>query len=253
LPEELDPYQVLEVGPDADSEEVRRAFHRAVLRCHPDCGGGDDAAAKDRFGRIVASYRQLRGRLMEQGRDDGQGLPISNQFDPSDFALMSLGWTSRRSGEAPSPGKLEWLPSMVQEKVVEPAVNETRTFVLCWVAAIVLALAAGAVVAAVLSSRGGAHATGASGADGTGAGASGTDEARGGGADGAQREEGAARDKTMLVSVLAMMGTYVAVFALSLTAIVASRKTSWLLRVIGFHKQRSLPPAPHGHKLTDST
>jgi hypothetical protein len=225
LPKELDPYQVLDVGPDADSEEIRRAFHRAVLRCHPDCGGGEDAATKDLFGRIVASYRLLRGRLIEQGRDDGQGLPISNQFDPSDFALMSQGWTSQRSGEAPSPGKLEWLPSMVQEKVVEPAVHETRAFVACWVAAIVLALLAGVVAAAVMSSRGGTRAGGPDEAD----------------------------DGTTLVCVLAMMGTYIAVFALGLVIIVASRKTSWLLRVIGFRRQHSLPPAPKGHKLTNTT
>ena len=96
----------------------------------------------------------------------------------------------------------------------EPAVDEPSVFVICWLGSIVLALGAGAA-AAVLAARGGDD------------------------------------ESTAAIAVLVMVGTYVAAFALSLLAIVASRKRAWLRRVIGYRRQHALPAPRKGRKLPD--
>jgi hypothetical protein len=48
-----------------------------------------------------------------------------------------------------------------------------------------------------------------------------------------------------------MMATYVGVFVLALVGIVASRRTAWLLRIIGFRRQRSLPSPRRGPELPE--
>lgn len=51
------PFQVLGVDVDSDTEEIRVAYRNAARRHHPDRGGN---AAE--FGRITRSYRLLRDR-----------------------------------------------------------------------------------------------------------------------------------------------------------------------------------------------
>jgi hypothetical protein len=211
--DDLDPYQVLKVAPDAGPQEVRRAFHQAVLRCHPDCYGGDTEQAKRRYSQVVAAYRRLRTTLSLQRPDNPPDTPGSDQFDPADFAWLALGEELMGSRGTSSPSKLEWLPRVVQEKVTEPVVNEPAAVVICWIAAIVLALAAGAITAALL------------------VGPRGIDE------------------RATIISVAVTLGTYFVLLALSLIVIVAGRKTSWLMRVIGFRRQHALPKAPPGRKL----
>lgn len=48
-----DPWSVLEVDPSASPAELKTAFRRRCLECHPDRGG--DAVA---FGRLQAAYRR---------------------------------------------------------------------------------------------------------------------------------------------------------------------------------------------------
>ena len=216
MTEESDAYEVLGVSPIAGPEEVRRAFHRAVLQCHPDLCEGDMEEVHRRFGRVVGAYRRLRAVLIEQNRDDGEEIPIPDAFNPADFALLARGWEYRGSAEGLPPAKLEWLPNVVQQKVVEPTVNETRVFVIYWVLAIVLALGAGMLVSALVW-QGGV-------------------EDEGGG---------------MAWAVLTMLATYAGVLVVALVGIVATRRTDWLLRIIGFRKQRSLPAPRKARRLPD--
>src|SRR3954451_4293032 len=56
-----DPYRVLEVSPDASSEEVHGAYRRLVKRHHPDRNGGSEESAR-RFAEIQEAYEELRAR-----------------------------------------------------------------------------------------------------------------------------------------------------------------------------------------------
>jgi len=53
------PYEVLGIGPEADPEEIKSAFHREALRWHPD-RNPDDPSAESRFKAVSAAYEQLR-------------------------------------------------------------------------------------------------------------------------------------------------------------------------------------------------
>ena len=215
MTEESDAYEVLGASPSAGPEEVRRAFHRAVLQCHPDLCQGDMTEVQRRFSRVVGAYRRLRAIFVEQNRDDGQEIPIPEAFDPADFARLTQGWEYRGPADGLPPTKRDWLPNVVQQKVVEPTMDETRVFAFFWVLAIVLALAVGALAGA-LACLGGAE-----------------------------------EDSGMVLAVAAMMATYIGVFVLALVGVVGRRKTSWLLRIIGFRRQRSLPAPREGRRLPD--
>ncbi len=52
-------YAVLGVRPEADAEEIRRAYHRLALRYHPDKNPGDKRA-EERFKKVAAAYETLR-------------------------------------------------------------------------------------------------------------------------------------------------------------------------------------------------
>jgi hypothetical protein len=64
-------YDVLGLEPDADLDEIDRAYRRLIKRYHPDRTGGDAARAAD----INRAYRELRGR------PDGQHALVFHQAD----------------------------------------------------------------------------------------------------------------------------------------------------------------------------
>ena len=49
------PFEVLDIYPDADEAEIRRAYRECVLEAHPDHGG-----SAEEFQRVRAAYEQLR-------------------------------------------------------------------------------------------------------------------------------------------------------------------------------------------------
>ena len=51
--------EVLELGPDASTHEIRKAYARLVRRYHPDHNGGDRQYEKA-LQRVVAAYTQLK-------------------------------------------------------------------------------------------------------------------------------------------------------------------------------------------------
>ncbi|PAP77836.1 DnaJ domain-containing protein [Rubrivirga marina] len=58
-----DPFRVLSLSYDADSEDVRRAFRRLARRTHPDRGGSTEA-----FHRVRAAYNVLAEDLEGERR-----------------------------------------------------------------------------------------------------------------------------------------------------------------------------------------
>eukprot|EP00931_Biecheleriopsis_adriatica_P093313 TRINITY_DN6705_c0_g1_i1.p1 TRINITY_DN6705_c0_g1~~TRINITY_DN6705_c0_g1_i1.p1 ORF type:complete len:210 (+),score=40.23 TRINITY_DN6705_c0_g1_i1:24-653(+) len=54
-------HEILGVPPDAGVEEVKAAYRRLALRCHPDVAGRDRPQAEEEFKELKAAYSQLLG------------------------------------------------------------------------------------------------------------------------------------------------------------------------------------------------
>jgi hypothetical protein len=69
---DTDPYDLLGITRGASLEEVRAAYHKAVLTYHPDAFDGDTQEAERRFRKIVEAYetvlRQLPSSEVERKR-----------------------------------------------------------------------------------------------------------------------------------------------------------------------------------------
>lgn len=79
--QDLDPYDVLGISPDADEDQIRVAYRRLALRWHPDVNREPGAA--DRFGAIQRAYEVLtdpaKRRLLDAaqgGRGPGAGVSM---------------------------------------------------------------------------------------------------------------------------------------------------------------------------------
>ena len=80
-----DPYKVLGILGDADPEEVRVAYHRAVLKCHPDVFAGDPREAERRFRDVTAAYKAI---LRQRGQ---RRIGLQRKtFSPQDLAIMEM-------------------------------------------------------------------------------------------------------------------------------------------------------------------
>ena len=105
---EPDYWSLLGLGPEADADQLKRAFRREARRWHPDLNG-NDPVAEERFKLVNEAYAVLsdprRRRAWEQGDREGrrdrdpfeQGFP-----DFEDYLEVVLGEPSRRS-ETPPP------------------------------------------------------------------------------------------------------------------------------------------------------
>jgi len=109
-----DPYKALGILRDADPEEVRAAYHRAALKCHPDVFAGDPREAERLFRDVTAAYKAI---LRQRGQRR-IGLP-SKTFSPQDLAIMEMARSAM--GKSVPPQK-----SAPPQKTAKP---ETISFV----------------------------------------------------------------------------------------------------------------------------
>jgi len=72
-----DPYLLLGVGHDADLAEIKRAYRRAALACHPD-RHPDDPTAAERFRRVTEAYAILSDSERRRALD-GRGQRVARQ------------------------------------------------------------------------------------------------------------------------------------------------------------------------------
>ena len=100
---EPDYWSLLGLGPEADADQLKRAFRREARRWHPDLNG-NDPVAEERFKLVNEAYAVLsdprRRRAWEEG-DSVRGRqidPFEHGFpDFEDFLEVVLGESSRRS------------------------------------------------------------------------------------------------------------------------------------------------------------
>ncbi|GMF16296.1 unnamed protein product [Phytophthora lilii] len=62
-------YEVLGVEPSCSADDIRRAYHQAARRCHPDKRSTPGADAEDEFLRVQAAYEALRSAELRREYD----------------------------------------------------------------------------------------------------------------------------------------------------------------------------------------
>ncbi len=104
-----DPYKTLGVARDASQDDIRRAYHKAAKKHHPDLNPGN-AKAEERFkaassANALLSDPDKRGRF-DRGEIDAAGTEQARQPSYRDYADGEAG---RRYGQSgPQPGR--WSP-----------------------------------------------------------------------------------------------------------------------------------------------
>jgi hypothetical protein len=79
-----DPYELLGVRRDATLEEVRTAYHRAALKCHPDAFQGDTHEAERLFREVTEAYETVLQHLAVP-----EGQP-TKALSPADLARIEM-------------------------------------------------------------------------------------------------------------------------------------------------------------------
>lgn len=89
MPQALDHYEVLGVDRHATPAEIKAAYRRMTLECHPD-RNPDDPMAEERFKEVSQAYEVLGDPDKRQVYDIGSSLGPDGTFDPSNFDPSSL-------------------------------------------------------------------------------------------------------------------------------------------------------------------
>ena len=98
----MDCYAVLGVSPDASQEEIKEAFRRRALECHPDrAADGEEAAAKEEFLRVRKAFDLLsdpQARAAYDADAEAAGPPSSEVADngPRTHRSYKAAWRERR-------------------------------------------------------------------------------------------------------------------------------------------------------------
>ncbi|MBQ4642116.1 MAG: J domain-containing protein [Oscillospiraceae bacterium] len=91
-----DPYKVLGVSPDADDEQIKKAYRRLAKKYHPDVNPGDPVAAK-KMQQVNAAYEQIKNPEKAQQHTGGQGYNPYGSYDP--FGSYRQGYGGGQSQE----------------------------------------------------------------------------------------------------------------------------------------------------------
>jgi hypothetical protein len=207
-----DPYRLLGIERGSSLEEIRSAYRRAALRCHPDTSGDHPAAAAREFYEVTEAYRAcLRAHVASRpvgcSRDDARSAP-------QDYALRDAEWLSAALACVRAAEEGGGLPDLPRRRT-RPTVNETKVFVCLWPLAIVVGLALSWATAGALAG------------------------------------DASARNHTSLFLGLQVL-VYAAVVASILTGIVLSREIVWIARQIaGYCARRALPSGRRDRELSE--
>jgi hypothetical protein len=129
----LDPYQVLGVSESADLHEVRTAFRRAALRCHPDVNPHRRGEAEAEFRVLFEAYQNVLGRLNSPAA--WQNLD-AEPLTPLELALRDTSWLVSGEGGRTCRIAQEPAPDRKSVKVQLATRDENRLFFWAWMLAI---------------------------------------------------------------------------------------------------------------------
>ena len=146
---EVDPYELLGVGRDADLVDVKLAFRRAALRYHPD-NNRDQPQAVQRFQQVTEAYRRIRATFGPFAAG-GDSVRPGQTLTPADFARGWARWRRGRRAMVEAARREAPAGELFTQKCCYPTVNEPRLFLWFWALGIVLSVVAMLCVAAVQS------------------------------------------------------------------------------------------------------
>lgn len=193
-----DPHEVLGLLKGASLEQIRMAYHKAVLKCHPDMNPSDDASEAE-FRRVTDAYQSLWRNWMRPEE--------LKRYSPGDYARTQADWFIE-------PGQIGGKPANASvpgaQRITYARHNETRVFLLSWLAAMAVAL-----VVAYFAAKAGVRFF---------------------------KPESEGLYVLVLIGIPVLV--YGAVVALTLWMLVNSRKIFWVVVQLGIHIRRALP-GPH--------
>jgi hypothetical protein len=143
---EAECYKVLGVEPGATLDEVRAAYRRAACRYHPDLQRGDSLAAERKLRELIVAYKFIARRLnpaaWSRSRYDQR-----KTYTPQDFAREGYErW--RQIEDLVDCYEPAGFMVPLRHREAYPTRDETLTFVVLWVVAIVLGIFFGCLAAA---------------------------------------------------------------------------------------------------------
>ncbi len=199
-----DPYDILGVPRDADLHAVRVAYRQAVLRYHPDSRPADPKAAARMFHRLTWAYRLVSQRL--ESSPGSPGPAGARAYQPWELSRMHSGEDEvgasgfEERPDRPEAGQVRW-----HQRATRARFDETRLFVLAWVAAMALGMLGFALTLHWVQ---------------------------------------ASRRAVPAWAWAAPLVLYVGAVGATLGGIVASRRVVWIVRKLGHWARRALPAPP---------
>uniref|UniRef100_A0A1D2AEP5 J domain-containing protein n=2 Tax=Auxenochlorella protothecoides TaxID=3075 RepID=A0A1D2AEP5_AUXPR len=92
----MDPYAALGVKPGASKDDIKAAFRRAAMKCHPDMFAQSGAQAQERAAANFKALTEAYNALMQGGRRPGSG----GRPPPRGQTPNYGGWASRGGSSA---------------------------------------------------------------------------------------------------------------------------------------------------------
>ena len=144
--EVVDHYKVLGVSRDADMEQVKLAYRKAALACHPDNNDGDSEEAERKLRALIEAYKAIAKDL-----NPGAWKPVTNEgrtLSPQDFARdgYSVTWQPTLEGGEDSE-EADAAESHAPRAKARTERNELRILLIFWGVAVFLGIVVGLGVA----------------------------------------------------------------------------------------------------------
>lgn len=118
----MNPFEVLEISPDASAEDIKAAYHRLAKQWHPDrYAGKEKETAEAKFRELAEAFSTLK--------DPGRRLSIQQQMPRAQATPASVPTSAPREQEPTRERSAEDWAAMAREAFNEGKVDQARALV----------------------------------------------------------------------------------------------------------------------------